>query len=103
MLSPEEWDAVRLSASVAGRSVALSLPGVSTAIVGMDDESQIDENIRLVENLAPLAQNELDTLIEEAKGLLEGDKPSDHSPVFWIYDTKTMAWEENSEPARAQY
>lgn len=26
MLSPEEWDAVRLSASVAGRSVALSLP-----------------------------------------------------------------------------
>ena len=82
---------------------ALGLPGVSLAIIGMDDESEIDENIRLAESLTPLGQGELDTLLEEAKGLLEGDKPSDHSRVFWIYDTKTMAWEEDSEPTLARY
>ena len=82
---------------------ALGLPGVSLAIVGMDDESEIDENVRLAEGLTPLGEGELDTLLEEAKGLLEGDKPSDRSPVFWIYDTKTMAWEEDSEPALARY
>ena len=82
---------------------ALSLPGVSLAIVGMDDESQIDENLRLAEGLAPLHDGELDTLLDEAKGLLVGDEPSDRSPVFWIYDTKTMAWKEDSEPALARY
>ena len=51
----------------------------------------------------PAGQGELDTLLEEAKGLLEGDEPSDHSPVFWIYDTKTMAWKEDSEPTLARY
>ena len=50
-----------------------------------------------------LGEGELDALLREAKGLLEGDKPSDHSRVFWIYDTKTMAWEEDSEPALARY
>src|SRR4051794_306495 len=33
---------------------ALGLPGVSLAIVGMADESEIDENLRLAEALAPL-------------------------------------------------
>src|SRR5947209_11564922 len=82
---------------------ALSLPGVSLAIVGMDDESQIDENIRLAEGLTAPAEAELDALLQEAKGLLAGDEPSDRSPVFWIYDTKTMAWKEGSEPALARY
>jgi aryl-alcohol dehydrogenase-like predicted oxidoreductase len=82
---------------------ALGLPGVSLAIVGMDDESQIDENLRLAEGLAPLGDGELDSLLDEAKGLLVGDEPSDRSPVFWIYDTKTMAWKEDSEPALARY
>ncbi|HEX8199223.1 MAG TPA: aldo/keto reductase [Isosphaeraceae bacterium] len=82
---------------------ALSLPGVSLAIVGMEEESQIDENVRLAESLAPLGDGELDTLLDEAKGLLVGDEPSDRSPVFWIYDTKVMAWQEDSEPALARY
>src|SRR3954465_7602501 len=73
---------------------ALNLPGVSLAIVGMDDESQIEENIRLAESIPPLADGELEILVEEAKGLLVGDEPSDRSPVFWIYDSKTMAWKE---------
>jgi aryl-alcohol dehydrogenase-like predicted oxidoreductase len=82
---------------------ALGLPGISLAIVGMDDEAQIDENLRLAESVTPLGDGELDALLREAKGLLEGDEPSDRSPVFWIYDAKTMAWEEGSEPALARY
>ena len=69
----------------------------------MDEESEIDENIRLAEGLRAVHEGELDTLLQEAKALLEGDKPSDHSPVFWVYDTKTMAWEEGSEPELARY
>jgi aryl-alcohol dehydrogenase-like predicted oxidoreductase len=82
---------------------ALGLPGVSLAIVGMAEEAEIDENIRLVENLATLSEDELNPLLEEAKGLLAGDEPSDRSPVFWIYDSKTMAWKEGSEPELARY
>jgi aryl-alcohol dehydrogenase-like predicted oxidoreductase len=82
---------------------ALSLPGVSLAILGMDSETQIDENVRLAEAATPLTNDELGALVEEAKGLLVGDEPSDRSPIFWIYDTKTMAWKEDSEPALARY
>jgi aryl-alcohol dehydrogenase-like predicted oxidoreductase len=82
---------------------ALSLRGVSLAIVGMGDEAQIDENIQRAENQMPLNDKELEALLQEAKGLLVGDEPSDRSPVFWIYDSKTMAWKEGSEPALARY
>jgi aryl-alcohol dehydrogenase-like predicted oxidoreductase len=82
---------------------ALGLPGVSMAIVGMEDESQIDENVRLAESIAPLGEGELDTLLGEARGLLDGDKPSERSPIFWIYDAKVMAWKEDSEPEMARY
>ena len=82
---------------------SLGLPGVSLAILGMEAEEQIDENVRLAQSLSPLSQQELDTLLEEAKGLLAKDKPSDSSPIFWIYDNKVMAWQEDSEPAMAAY
>src|SRR4051794_33011506 len=75
---------------------ALGLPGVSLAIIGMEDESQIDENLRLAEAFTPAGEGELGPLIDEAKALLVGDEPSDRSPVFWVYDTKTMAWKEGS-------
>jgi aryl-alcohol dehydrogenase-like predicted oxidoreductase len=82
---------------------ALGLPGVSLAILGMDDEAHIDENVRLARSITPLSQAELDTLLAEARGLIENDKPSDHSPIFWLYDIKTMAWKEDSEPATVAY
>jgi len=82
---------------------ALGLPGVSLAIVGMGEEAEIDENVRLAENFAPLPDGELAPLLDEAKALLVGDEPSDRSRVFWIYDTKTMAWKESSEPELARY
>ena len=34
---------------------------------------------------------------------MENDKPSDNSPIFWLYDIKTMAWKEDSEPATVAY
>jgi aryl-alcohol dehydrogenase-like predicted oxidoreductase len=82
---------------------SLGLPGVSLAILGMDDEAQIDENIRLAQNVAPLGEAELDALLAEARGLVENDKPSENSPVFWLYDIKTKAWKEDSEPATVAY
>jgi len=82
---------------------SLGLPGVSLAILGMDDETQIDENVRLAQHITPLSQAELETLLAEARGLVENDKPSDSSPIFWLYDIKTMAWKEDSEPATVAY
>lgn len=82
---------------------SLGLPGVSIAILGMGDESEIDENVRLAQQIAPLDEADLDTLIGEARTLVENDKPSDSSPIFWLYDLKTMAWKQDSEPTTVAY
>jgi len=82
---------------------SLGLPGVSLAILGMESEEQIDENVRLAQNIAPLSEAECEPLIAEAKKLVHNDKPSDSSPIFWLYDIKTMAWQEESEPATVAY
>lgn len=82
---------------------SLSLPAVSLAILGMEDEAQIDENVRLAQNITPLNDHELADLLGEARGLVENDTPSDRSPVFWVYDSKTMAWKEDSEPLTVAY
>ncbi len=82
---------------------SLGLPGVSLAILGMESEAQIDENVRLAQSIAPLSEAEREPLIAEAKKLVHNDKPSDSSPIFWLYDIKTMAWQEESEPATVAY
>jgi aryl-alcohol dehydrogenase-like predicted oxidoreductase len=82
---------------------SLGLQGVSLAILGMEDESHIDENVQLAQNIAPLSEAEMDQLVQEAKGLLKNDKPSNSSPVFWIYDNQVMAWKEESEPYEVAY
>jgi aryl-alcohol dehydrogenase-like predicted oxidoreductase len=82
---------------------SLGLPGVSLAILGMKTEAEIDENVRLAEKCQPLTQDELDTLIEDARDLIHKDKPSEDSPLFWLYDTKSMAWQEDSEPVMVAY
>ncbi len=82
---------------------SLGLPGVSLAILGMEEESQIDENVRLAQNYRPLAGEEINPLIDEARALVENDKPSNNSPIFWLYDINTMAWKENSEPFAVAY
>jgi aryl-alcohol dehydrogenase-like predicted oxidoreductase len=82
---------------------SLALPGVSLAILGMEEEAQIDENVRLAQQITPLSQPELDALLAEARGLIENDTPSQDSPIFWLYDIKTMAWKQDSEPATVAY
>ncbi len=82
---------------------SLGLPGVSIAILGMSAESEIDENVRLAQQITPLSEAELEPLVDEARALVEHDKPSDNSPIFWLYDLKTMAWKEDSEPATVAY
>ncbi len=82
---------------------SLGLPGVSIAILGMSAESEIDENVRLAQQITPLSEAELEPLISEARALVEHDKPSDNSPIFWLYDLKTMAWKEDSEPVTVAY
>jgi predicted aldo/keto reductase-like oxidoreductase len=82
---------------------SLSLPGVSLAILGMEEEAQIDENVQIAQRLAPLTAPEMDQLIEEARNLIQNDSPSDSSPIFWVYDSKVMAWKEDSEPVMAAY
>jgi aryl-alcohol dehydrogenase-like predicted oxidoreductase len=82
---------------------SLGLQGVSLAILGMEDESHIDENVQLAQNIAPLSEAEMDQLVQEAKGLLVNDKPSNSSRIFWIYDNQVMAWKEDSEPYEVAY
>jgi aryl-alcohol dehydrogenase-like predicted oxidoreductase len=82
---------------------SLSLPGVSVAILGMEEQEQIDENVRFAQNFAPLPASDMEKLVQEAKALVENDKPSDSSPIFWLYDIKTMAWQEESEPFTVAY
>jgi aryl-alcohol dehydrogenase-like predicted oxidoreductase len=82
---------------------SLSLPAVSLAILGMEDEEQIDENVRLAQNFTPLSETERAQLIQEARALVENDTPSDRSPIFWLYDNNTMAWKEDSEPFAVAY
>ena len=82
---------------------SLSLPGVSLAILGMDEEAQIDENVRLAQHSSALTAEELDALVQEARTLVQNDIPSNRSPIFWLYDLKTLAWQEESEPATVAY
>jgi uncharacterized protein len=82
---------------------SLGLPGVSVAILGMEETAQIDQNVEFANRLQPVSAAELDRLVEESRALLENDKPSDSSPVFWLYDTKTMAWQQDSEPVMVAY
>lgn len=82
---------------------SLNLPGVSLAIIGMEEEAQIDENVQLAQHLAPLTESEMETLVGEAQTLIQNDKPSDSSPIFWLYDIKPMVWQQDSEPAMVAY
>ncbi|HUP27840.1 MAG TPA: aldo/keto reductase [Chloroflexia bacterium] len=83
---------------------SLSLPSVSLAILGMKDEKEIEENIKLAQAYKPLEQDELDTLIEEARQVIQkNNKAEENSPIFWLYDLTTMAWKQSSEPEMVAY
>jgi aryl-alcohol dehydrogenase-like predicted oxidoreductase len=85
---------------------SLSLPQVSLGIIGLANEKQIDEAVRIASNVRPLDDAELDKLIEEARKRLEGDaKESEKGkgPLFWLRDTKVTGWVQHDEPAMVEY
>lgn len=85
---------------------SLGLPGVSLAIVGMDNVEQIDENIELAANIRPLDEDEEQQLVAEVRPLVEKDSEDSQqgeSDLFWLHDTKVMGWQEQDEPALVRY
>jgi uncharacterized protein len=85
---------------------SLGLPGVSLAIIGMDQLAQIDENVHLAAEFRPLAEHELERLVEEVRPLVEQDATESkkgESKLFWLHDTTVMGWQQHDEPALVQY
>ncbi|MDQ3814895.1 MAG: aldo/keto reductase [Armatimonadota bacterium] len=87
---------------------SLGLPGVSLAIIGLDNEKQIDEIVRLATDYRPLEDQELDDLIEEVRPIVEKDaqmasEGKGKPPLFWLHDSKVMGWAQKDEPVMVDY
>jgi len=83
---------------------SLSLPGVSHAIIGLDNEHQIDEIVKLATNYHPIEDSERDSLIDEVRPIVDKDA-SDGSDgkLFWLRDTAVMGWKQHDEPILVSY
>ncbi len=85
---------------------SLGLPGVSLAILGMNDPRQVDENVAQAAAFRPLEDAELEALISGVRPVVERDaSESDEGkgPLFWFHDTKVMGWKEQDEPVLVAY
>lgn len=89
-----------------GLRYSLGLPGVSLAIVGMDQIEQIDQNVETVADFEPLSEQEHNRLVEEVRPLIEKETKEieeGKGSLFWLHDTKVMGWEKDDEPAMVAY
>jgi len=85
---------------------SLGLPGVSLAIIGMDQIEQIDQNVEIAARFQPLSEDERQQLIDEIQPLVEKDaKESEdgQGSLFWLHDTKVMGWQMADEPVLVAY
>ena len=85
---------------------SLGLPGVSLAIIGLDNEQQIDEVVELANNYRPLEEQEKDQLIQEVRPIVEKDAKASKegkSDLFWLHDTSVMGWQQKDEPVMVDY
>lgn len=85
---------------------SLGLPGVSLAVVGMDQIEQIDQNVAIAARFTPLSKEEQQELIEQTKPLVQKDAKESQegqSSLFWLHDTKVQGWEQQDEPATVVY
>lgn len=85
---------------------SLGLPGVALAIIGMDQRTQIDQNVEIAANFHPLSEAERQQLIDDVRPLVEKDAKESQqgkSSLFWLHDTKVMGWEKQDEPALVTY
>lgn len=88
---------------------SLGLEGVSLAIVGMKDEAEVDAAVTIAEGFTPLSEQEESELLEMARELVQKDaeqqesEDGGQSPLFWLHDTNTLAWNYDDEPALVAY
>ena len=84
----------------------LGLEGVSLAIVGMDNEKQIDEIVAIASAYKPLDEWEEQKLIEQVRPLVEKDAEQSQkgkSALFWLHDTSVLGWRQHDEPMLVSY
>ena len=89
-----------------GLRYALGLPGVSLAIVGMDQPEQIDQNVEIAGSFEPLSKEEYEQLVQDVRPLIEKEMQEAQEgkgSLFWLHDTKVMGWEKQDEPAIVAY
>jgi aryl-alcohol dehydrogenase-like predicted oxidoreductase len=85
---------------------SLGLPGVSVAIIGMDNVQHIGETIELAASYRPLEEAELDQIINEVRPIVEKDATEGKegkSTLFWLHDTTVMGWQKHDEPVMVDY
>jgi aryl-alcohol dehydrogenase-like predicted oxidoreductase len=85
---------------------SLGLPGVSLAIVGMDQIEQIDKNVEIAARFQPLDEGERQQLIDGVRPLVEQDAKESQEgkgTLFWLHDTKVMGWQLADEPVMVAY
>jgi len=85
---------------------ALGLPGVSLAILGLEDEQQIDEAVALAQDPRPLDEAEESRLISAVQPVVEKDAEEaekGHSTLFWLHDTAVLGWTHDDEPRLVRY
>jgi aryl-alcohol dehydrogenase-like predicted oxidoreductase len=87
---------------------SLGLPAVSMAIIGLDNEQQIDEVVEMAADFDILSDAEEDELIASVRPLVEEDaqvssKGEGKSKLFWLHDTTVMGWSQHDEPVLVEY
>ena len=87
---------------------SLGLPGVSLAILGLDNEQQIDEAVAAAQGFELLNDAEHEELVASVRPLVEEDaeiasKGEGQSPLFWLHDTSVMGWSKHDEPVLVSY
>jgi aryl-alcohol dehydrogenase-like predicted oxidoreductase len=85
---------------------SLGLPGVSLAIIGLDNEQQIDEVVQGANTFSSLSADEEQQLIDEIRPLVEkdaSDNEEGQGDLFWLHDTTVMGWKEHDEPVLVRY
>jgi predicted aldo/keto reductase-like oxidoreductase len=85
---------------------SLALPGVSLAIIGLDNEKQIDEAIALAIDFEQLSDAGREQLVEKVRPVIEKDGKEwrqGKSELFWLHDTSVSGWTQKDEPALVDY
>ncbi len=84
----------------------LGLPNVSMALIGLDNERQVEEVVQLAHGFRHLGEGEEEVLIDEVRELLVQDTHEARESsgmLFWLHDTAVMGWLRDEEPVMVRY